>query len=124
VKSILGPARPQPIELWDNDGIVNTLSMPWPRGETVLVLADHLDVVGHYKLAKARQEKRPQLGREPGRIYQSYDSFKSVPRFARRTFEALWTEIFEFAADRAAFPKKRKSQPRTVKLAVSAVTGS
>jgi pimeloyl-ACP methyl ester carboxylesterase len=123
VKSILGPSPPQPIERWDNDGIVNTLSMPWPRGETVLVLADHLDVVGHYKLAKARQEKRPLLGREPGRIYQSYDAFKSVPRFTRSTFEALWTEIFEFATDREAFPKRRKSQPRTVKLADSAVTG-
>jgi hypothetical protein len=34
---------------WDNDGIVNTTSMFWPRGETLLVVADHLDIVGHYR---------------------------------------------------------------------------
>ena len=35
------------IELWDNDGIVNTASMLWPDlRETVLVLGDHMDIVG------------------------------------------------------------------------------
>ena len=55
---VLGQAPPEPIELWDNDGIVNTASMLWPKGETVLVPADHLDIVGHYKLVKVAQHNR------------------------------------------------------------------
>ena len=44
------------MELWDNDGIVNTASMLWPDiRETVLVLGDHMDIVGHYKLVKLDQ---------------------------------------------------------------------
>jgi len=120
VKSILGPPPPQPIELWDNDGIVNTLSMLWPKVETVLVWADHLDVVGHYVLVEALPQQRAQAGHEPARIYQSYDSFKSVPRFTRGTFDDLWTEIFEFSTNRATFPQRRKSRPTPVKLAASA----
>jgi triacylglycerol lipase len=97
VKRVLGPAPPQPIELWDNDGIVNTLSMLWPKDETVLVQADHLDVVGHRELVKTRQNQRIQPGHEPARIYQSYDSFKSVPHLKRETFKDIWREIFEFS---------------------------
>ena len=41
-KRVLGQAPPEPIELWDNDGIVNTASMFWPRGDIVLVVADQL----------------------------------------------------------------------------------
>ena len=40
------------LEIWDNDGIVNTLSMLWPKGPNVLVAGDHLDIVGHYKPVK------------------------------------------------------------------------
>jgi hypothetical protein len=29
------------IELWDNDGIVNTASMVWPEGQKMRVAADH-----------------------------------------------------------------------------------
>jgi pimeloyl-ACP methyl ester carboxylesterase len=123
VKSLLGTAPREPLELWDNDGIVNTLSMLWPKGETVLVLADHLDVVGHYDLVKTRQAKPSHAGHEPARIYQSYDALKSVPRFTRETFENLWTEIFEFATNRRAFPQRRTSRPKPVKLAVSAAAG-
>ena len=54
VTRVLGPLPPQPIELWDNDGIVNTVSMLWPGDETVLVQADHLDIVGHYWLRPAQ----------------------------------------------------------------------
>ena len=58
VTRVLGPPPPQPIELWDNDGIVNTASMLWPRGEITLVLADHLDIVGHNRLRPAQPEPR------------------------------------------------------------------
>ena len=47
-----------PLELWDNDGVVNTLSMLWPDGENVLVAGDHLDIVGHYKLVKVGRDRR------------------------------------------------------------------
>jgi len=77
-----------PIELWDNDGIVNTASMLWPKGENVLVSGDHLDIVGHYKLVKA----------DPGggRRYRSYDSLNSASGFDSNTFTAVWREIFDF----------------------------
>jgi len=121
VMRMLGPAPPQPIELWDNDGIVNTASMLWPEGETVLVLADHLDVVGHYELVKARQNQRAQAGHEPARIYQSYDALQSAPHLMRRTLKDLWTEIFEFSTNPADFATAgRKRQPTPVKLASQA----
>jgi len=120
VLRILGPAPPQPIELWDNDGIVNTASMLWPNGETVLVLADHLDVVGHYELVKAGQNHRAQAGDEPARIYRSYDALKSAPHLMPKTFEDIWTEIFEFSINPAGFATAgRKSRPTPVKLAGS-----
>jgi len=81
------------IEVWDNDGIVNTASMPWPIGDNVLVAGDHLDIVGHYKAVKAA----PGFGR----TYQRYDSFKSESGFKDRAFEEVWHEIFEFCAGRA-----------------------
>jgi len=84
------------LELWDNDGIVNTLSMLWPLGENVLVACDHLDIVGHYKLVKVEGEPVG-VGRGPGREYRSYDLLKSVPRFSHRTFEQVWKEIFNFS---------------------------
>jgi hypothetical protein len=34
------------IESWDNDGIVNTASMPWPEGENVRVAADPGHIAG------------------------------------------------------------------------------
>lgn len=39
-------AKPErPLELWDNDGIVNTASMLWPNGkDTLPVKADHMDM--------------------------------------------------------------------------------
>lgn len=48
---------------WHNDGIVNTASMPWARGETLLVHADHGDIIGHFDF-KASTEL------EPGRKYR------------------------------------------------------
>ncbi len=77
------------LELWDNDGIVNTLSMLWPNGENVLVAGDHLDIVGHYRLRDAP----PGVGRR----YRSYDPLKSASRFEDRLFHEVWTAIFDFA---------------------------
>jgi hypothetical protein len=94
--------------------------MFWPRGEIVLVAADHLDVVGHYRLVKVAHDKDLDAGDAAPRTYQSYDSFKSVPRFTHKTFEDLWTQIFDFSADPKAFAQRRRSKPNAVKLAVAA----
>ena len=77
-----------PIELWDNDGIVNTASMLWPDVENALVDCDHLDIIGHYKLTK----DAPGAGRR----YQSYDALKSGSGFTHEKFANVWTEIFDF----------------------------
>ena len=89
----LGAAPEHPIQLWDNDGIVNTMSMFWPRGENVLVPGDHMDIVGHYKLIKA----------EPGggRKYRTYDLLKSKSGFSDKIFREVWKEIFAFCFGRA-----------------------
>ena len=97
VARVLGPAPPQPLQLWDNDGIVNTLSMLWPTGDTTLVWADHLDIIGHYVLTLAKPEA-DSAGCQPPRVYLSYDSLRSAPLFEGETFRTLWEEIFDFAA--------------------------
>lgn len=76
------------IELWDNDGIVNTASMLWPDGENVLVPADHMDIVGQYKPIKA-------MG-GGGRKFQAYDLLKSDSGFGDEIFNAVWREILGF----------------------------
>jgi hypothetical protein len=87
------------IELWDNDGIVNTASMPWPIGDNVLVAGDHLDIVGQYKM----------VGADPawGRQYRSYDTLKSVSPFSEpesqdNILKQIWTDIFEFCVGERA----------------------
>ncbi len=111
VTRVLDPAPPEPIELWDNDGIVNTASMLWPKGKTVLVLADHLDIIGHYKLVKVAGLKRARGTYEPARIYQAYDALQSVPRFTGKMFEDIWTEIFDFATNPRAFDHGKGTHP-------------
>ncbi len=118
VTRVLGQTPPEPIEIWDNDGIVNTASMLWPKGETVLVPADHLDIVGHYKLVKVAQHNRGKDDYEAPRTYQAYDALKSVPQFTDRMFEEVWTEIFNFAANPKAFDRGKKNHSKPVKLAV------
>jgi hypothetical protein len=98
IDRVLGPPPPQPLELWDNDGIVNTGSMLWQRGEIVLVAADHLDIVGHYELVRAP--------RDEGRAFQRYDSLKSLPRFTHHTFREVWKEIFRFATRQSVRPRR------------------
>lgn len=86
--SSLGPDPQQAFALWDNDGIVNTVSMFWPEGDNVLVPADHMDIVGHYKPAKALPGE--------GRTYQAYDLLKSASGFSESLFKKVWNEIFFF----------------------------
>ncbi len=76
------------IEVWDNDGIVNTMSMLWPKGQNVLVPGDHMDIVGQYKLIAAE--------RGGGRKYRAYDLLKSESGFGDRIFKEVWKEIFAF----------------------------
>ena len=119
VARVLGPPPPQPLELWDNDGIVNTVSMLWPNDDTTLVQADHLDIIGHYRRRLAPREPGED-SREPPRTYQSYDSFRSSPLFDETTFKDVWTEIFFFSAIPKAFSQNQRSQPVRVTLAAGA----
>jgi len=77
------------IAVWDNDGIVNTLSMFWPKDENVLVPGDHMDIVGQYKLMAAE--------RGGGRRYRAYDLLKSNSGFGEKIFKEVWKEIFAFS---------------------------
>jgi len=87
------PGAPQhSIEVWDNDGIVNTLSMLWPKDANVLVPGDHMDIVGQYKLIKAE--------RGEGRKYRVYDLLKSESGFTDKIFKEVWKEIFAFCLGR------------------------
>jgi len=89
----MGKVPQHSIEVWDNDGIVNTMSMLWPKDENVLVPGDHMDIVGHYKLIEA----------EPGggRKYRAYDLLKSESGFSSKIFKDVWEEIFAFCSEQA-----------------------
>ncbi len=97
VTKILGPAPPQPLRVWDNDGIVNTASMFWPDGDIVLVMADHLDIVGHYKLIKDEQGDSRRNGHGPAREYRAYDALGSTPHLQPAEFTKVWDTIFKFS---------------------------
>lgn len=106
---VIGRVPSKQIKVWDNDGIVNTASMLWPRGKIVLVAADHLDIVGHYELREDPAAEHSEANREPARKYLAYDCLQSTPRFTPAMFKKIWTEIFEFA---------RKARPRALKRPV------
>jgi hypothetical protein len=89
ITQYLGDAEHE-IALWDNDGIVNTLSMPWPAGENVLVAGDHMDIVGHFRRVEAQPGE--------GRRYQAYDLLGSASGFSRTIFRQVWQEIFDFTS--------------------------
>jgi hypothetical protein len=81
----------QELEVWDNDGIVNTASMLWPEGSaTRLVAGDHGDIIGHYRLVEA-------AGAGP-RVHHTYDLLGSGSGFGEETFRAVWRDVFEFCA--------------------------
>jgi len=87
-----GPMRGEALEVWDNDGIVNTASMLWPSGaDTRLVAADHLDIVGHFVL-------RPTVPSPDasGRLYASVDALKSHTEFTQDEFDQVWKDVFDF----------------------------
>jgi triacylglycerol lipase len=88
----LGAPPRHVIERWDNDGIVNTASMLWPRGEKVLVPGDHMDIVGQYQPIKAAPGE--------GRRFQAYDLLKSDSGFGDKIFKEVWNEIFDFSVGR------------------------
>ena len=90
-KPFFPPASsPRKIELWDNDGIVNTASMFWPDGkDTRLVECDHMDIVGHYEEVRSASECSK-------RTYQAYDLFKSGSNFTDTGFERVWNDVFDF----------------------------
>ena len=88
VATELSSGKRRHIEIWDNDGIVNTASMLWPNGpETRLVEGDHADIIGHYRRVEAIEGR--------GRRYQAYDLLKSGTDF-RATFEQVWNGVFDF----------------------------
>jgi hypothetical protein len=81
------------VEPWHNDGIVNTASMLWPHGEaTLLVDADHGDLIGHFEQGLA-QGAQAEL-----RTRVRYDIFRSGAGFDRAQFEAVWSDILSFCA--------------------------
>jgi hypothetical protein len=82
--------RSRDIEIWDNDGIVNTASMFWPNGkDTLLVHCDHLDIVGHYHDVRSADKDSP-------RRFQAYDLLKSDSGFNPAGFARVWNDVFDF----------------------------
>jgi hypothetical protein len=82
-------AATRQIEVWDNDGIVNTASMLWPAGEeTLLVECDHEDITGHFAGV------RP--GNTADREFRAYDLLGSASGFDADAFQAVWNDIFSF----------------------------
>jgi triacylglycerol lipase len=78
------------LQRWDNDGIVNTASMLWPdASDTVLINADHMDIVGHYKRTPAAEPSS-------SRRYDSYNLLQSGSGFDFKVFEKVWNGVFDF----------------------------
>jgi len=89
--TLFGSSESRQVELWDNDGIVNTASMLWPDGpRTQLLNADHGDIIGHYRRLVAVEGSR--------RKYGAYDIFKSGSDFTEETFTHVWRDVFSFCA--------------------------
>jgi hypothetical protein len=77
------------VELWDNDGIVNTASMLWPEEEaTRLVDGDHGDIIGHFHDVPAVQPSP--------RALHTYDLLGSDSGFKQSQFEKVWRDVFDF----------------------------
>jgi hypothetical protein len=78
-----------------NDGIVPTLSQVWGRVVHSAV-ADHLDVLGHF--------------RDAAHVPPHVDWLVSGSGFDRRRFEALWADVARFlAGDAWSQPKRRRA---------------
>src|SRR5215472_7445633 len=61
--------------------------------EMLPVDANHLEIVGHYRLRDAPK------GSARRRV--SYRVLKSTPRFEDAAFRQIWTEVFDFSAGAA-----------------------
>jgi len=81
-----------------NDGIVPTISEAW--GHVIhAAVADHLDVLGHFRDAE----------HDPPHV----DWLVSGSGFDRRRFEALWTDVVRFLIpDARSQPKRRRAAGR------------
>ena len=89
----LGGGAPRRVEAWESDGIVNTASMLWPDGaDTVLVEADHGDVIGHHGRVQAPAEAR----RRSARAFEAYDLLDSGAGFDAARFGEVWDDVFDF----------------------------
>ena len=120
INRVVGPRPPdEQLELWDNDGIVNTVSMLWPRGEIALVQADHMDIVGHFRLIPPKGE-RNFTPDEPPPVSRSYDILRSTPKFEPDTFETVWREIFCFAGWPDAYRPATTGLHKPVAIAAAA----
>lgn len=97
----LAGARFAGLQLWDNDGVVNTASMLWPDPtRAVRVDCDHLDIVGHYRLQRGKGASG-----SGHRRFKQYDSLASRPAgrpwFGKQQFAAVWNQVFAFAVSDA-----------------------
>jgi triacylglycerol lipase len=81
-----------------NDGLVPTLSQAW--GPVIhAAVADHLDVLGHFRDA----------AHDPPHV----DWLVSGSGYDRRRFEALWSDVAKFLVGRApSEPKRRRAAAR------------
>jgi hypothetical protein len=80
------------LHAWENDGIVNTASMAWPgAGANLLVPADHMDIVGHYRRVAAVGPSR--------RRFHTYDLLASASGFGDEVFRDVWEDVFEFCCE-------------------------
>ncbi|WP_437279942.1 hypothetical protein WME90_05120 [Sorangium sp. So ce375] len=98
------PSRSERLTPEMNDGIVNSVSMVYPdAAHSVLVDADHADVMGHYRFID------PEDGDGADPSYGGYDLLQSRSGFDQSQFNTLWQSIGEFAmaSDRCATASRR-----------------
>ncbi len=105
----------EPLEVWDNDGIVNTVSMLWPLGKIALVQADHMDIVGHFRLIPPKTE-RHYTADEPPPVSRSYDILRSTPKFKFDTFRLERYGTKSSISQRGAKPITRTQRTCTGQL--------
>lgn len=102
-----------PLDDTASDGIVNTASMFWKHGgKTTLVLADHGDIIGHFRRDPETHDARDKTGRR----FESYDFFKSGSAFNETTFKAIWSEIFTFCCEPLAGSVHRAERTQPAQL--------